>query len=193
MINETTSHGLFGMTIGETTANIIALLALIVAGIAAWRTSKENIRANVIREIQAAAASTSANAAQSHAAATLTLVELEVQKMIDAAKNRLAEFTAEHAELFTRDEASLKPNQVRERAALEQTLKQIVEGYLVVMDGACTRYETGHVRKEWFEREYRSDIRNIVEGEYEDILSKAGHPYKTLMRVYHQWEDPKPS
>jgi hypothetical protein len=192
---------LFGMTTGETVSNVVALLALVVASIAVYRSSSENIRANVLREVQAAAARDQASAAQSqaaaahtHAAAALTQVEIEVQKMIEGAKGRLSDFMAAHSALFAKEQASLTTEEAKRRETLQQSLKQTIEGYLTVMDAACTRYETGEVRAGWFEREYRRDIRQLVEGnQYDEILAKPGHAFKTLMRVYHRWEDPKPS
>lgn len=165
------------MTDNEQLTLAISSASLLVSIFALIRSSSHAAKANAL---------SGENLKLSHAS-----VEIGLQKTIEDAKKRVADFFIKHGALLSKKESELSSDEKAERQRVVQASEQAIEGYLTVLDAACRKYREGKIDKAWFQKEFKREVRQAVQDEAHEDYFKTGHAFNALIKVYEEWENPE--
>jgi len=141
-------------------------------------------------------AKTSSNAANKISKENLDLqhgmVELEMRQAIENAKSKVNEISVVMAPLVAREvgEQGLSVEDAKTLEIYQKNFNASVQTLMNTYDDACSKYIDGKVDKIRFKKNYRYEIRNLLENrdlkEYFDPLTSR---YKPILNVYTEWEN----
>ncbi|ELG4788259.1 hypothetical protein V9657_004456 [Vibrio vulnificus] len=141
-------------------------------------------------------AKTSSNAANKISKENLDLqhgmVELEMRQAIENAKSKVNEISVVMAPLVAREggEQGLSIEDAKTLEIYQKNFNASVQTLMNTYDDACSKYIDGKVDKIRFKKNYRYEIRNLLENkdlkEYFDPLTSR---YKPILNVYTEWEN----
>ncbi|EHH1036961.1 hypothetical protein J7077_004161 [Vibrio parahaemolyticus] len=118
------------------------------------------------------------------------MVELEMRQAIENAKSKVNEISVVMAPLVAKEEKS-KLNEEDEGTLkiYRKNLDAAVQTLMNTYDDACSKYIDGKVDKVRFKKNYKYEIRNLLENkdlkEHFDPLTSR---YKPILNVYTEWE-----
>lgn len=163
------------MTIGL--AEAIAFFSLIVSIAAALFARKSSDAANKI--------------AQENLNLQYGMVELEMRQAIENAKSKVNEISMVMAPLVAKDESKTISNEESSTLSIyRKNFNASVQTLMNTYDDACSKYIDGKVDKVRFKKNYKYEIRNLLENkelkEYFDPLTSR---YKPILNVYTEWEN----
>ncbi|WP_345888581.1 hypothetical protein [Shewanella algae] len=162
------------MTIGL--AELIAFLSLIVSIAAAVFAKRSSTAANIIAK---------ENLNLQHG-----MVELEMRQAIENAKSKVNEISMVMAPLVAKEErGKLVDEENNTLIIYRKNFNASVQTLMNTYDDACSKYIDGKVDKVRFKKNYKYEIRNLLENkdlkEYFDPLTSR---YKPILNVYAEWE-----
>ncbi|MEZ8577979.1 hypothetical protein AB6C82_24520 [Vibrio splendidus] len=139
----------------------------------------------------------SSKAANNIAKENLTLqhgmVELEMRTSIENAKSKISDITMIMAPLVAKEKENADSMTGEEKETLniyQKSFDSAVQTLMNTYDDACAKYIDGKVDKERFVKNYRVEIRRLLESEelkkYFDPLTSS---YKPILKVYGEWEN----
>lgn len=141
-------------------------------------------------------AKTSSNAANKISKENLDLqygmVELEMRQAIENAKSKVNDISILMAPLVAREgcEQKLSIEDAKTLEIYQKNFNASVQTLINTYDDACSKYIDGKVDKIRFKKNYRYEIRNLLENkelkEYFDPLTSR---YKPILNVYTEWEN----
>jgi len=150
----------------ETVISVLALIVSIVAIIFSYRAN---------RTAHALAANANAISGRS-SAIQMGQAEIQIREMISNAWSR-------HEDLYSKKiSGSLEVD--------DDLLESVLEGVCSAYDEACAKYLDGKVDKERFRKNYRTEIRQLVE----DTNTKEKYlepqtKYQDTVKVYREWNN----
>jgi len=146
----------------------ISLLAILISVLDRVLNSRSNRRANI----------------KSEEAIRISqgTIELEIRNSISNARSKINEFGFELKKL-----KSEKPNE--DISSLEKIFLSILEDYFNHYDRACRLYLENKIDKKSFKKEYKGEIKKIVENQnYSAYFAPEKHRYKAILKVYKKWQ-----
>lgn len=155
---------------------VISLVALAIAIISILKTKKVEASNKRVGD-----RSRSAKHSAQHS------IELTMNALITLNRSKMEE--AEHTLKGYKEQNPDKKDEFREKIYMNS-----IEEYLKTFDNACLLYLEDRFDKDRFIKEYRQEIRNIIEKEHiflkvfdnpESIKSR----YRAIQRVYNKWEN----
>ena len=113
-------------------------------------------------------------------------IELTIASLISTNRTKMEE-TEQALKLF-REQYPAQPDEFRKKIYLES-----IEEYLRTFEKACMLYLEDRFDKDRFIKDYKSDIRRIIEKEefyvrFFDIAS-ISNKYRSIQKVYDKWEN----
>ncbi|GHX96278.1 hypothetical protein VCSRO67_3461 [Vibrio cholerae] len=120
------------------------------------------------------------------------MVELEMRQAIENAKSKVNDISVIMAPLVAREDSeqglSIEDNKTLE--IYRKNFNAAVQTLMNTYDDACSKYIDSKVDKVRFKKNYRYEIRNLLENkelkEYFDPLTSR---YKPILNVYAEWEN----
>lgn len=139
----------------------------------------------------------SSQAANKIAEENLTLqhgmVELEMRQSIENAKSKISDISMIMAPLIAKEKANADSMEAEEKETLalyQKNFDSAVQTLMNTYDDACSKYIDGKVDKDRFVKNYRIEIRRLLESDdlkkYFDPLTSS---YKPILKVYGEWEN----
>ncbi|KPA51503.1 hypothetical protein VT25_15385 [Photobacterium leiognathi subsp. mandapamensis] len=117
------------------------------------------------------------------------MVELEMRQAIENAKSKVNDISIVMAPLVAREEC-LNIEDTKTLEIYRKNFNAAVQTLMNTYDDACSKYIDGKVDKVRFKKNYRYEIRNLLENkelkEYFDPLTSR---YKPILNVYTEWEN----
>lgn len=120
------------------------------------------------------------------------MVELEMRQAIENAKSKVNDISIVMAPLVAREESEqgLSVEDTKTLEIYRKNFNAAVQTLMNTYDDACSKYIDGKVDKVRFKKNYRYEIRNLLENkelkEYFDPLTSR---YKPILNVYTEWEN----
>lgn len=120
------------------------------------------------------------------------MVELEMRQAIENAKSKVNDISVVMAPLVAKEESSqaLNDEDSKTLEIYRKNFNASVQTLMNTYDDACSKYIDGKVDKIRFKKNYRYEIRNLLENkelkEYFDPLTSR---YKPILNVYTEWEN----
>lgn len=120
------------------------------------------------------------------------MVELEMRQAIENAKSKVNDISIVMAPLVAREESEqgLSVEDAKTLEIYRKNFNAAVQTLMNTYDDACSKYIDGKVDKIRFKKNYRYEIRNLLENrelkEYFDPLTSR---YKPILNVYTEWEN----
>ncbi|TKE91266.1 hypothetical protein FCV44_19485 [Vibrio kanaloae] len=120
------------------------------------------------------------------------MVELEMRQAIENAKSKVNDISIIMAPLVAREESeqNLSVEDTKTLEIYRKNFNAAVQTFMNTYDDACSKYIDGKVDKVRFKKNYRYEIRNLLENkelkEYFDPLTSR---YKPILNVYTEWEN----
>ncbi|MEZ8191428.1 hypothetical protein [Vibrio sp. 1F279] len=120
------------------------------------------------------------------------MVELEMRQAIESAKSKVNDISIIMAPLVAREESEqdLSVEDTKTLEIYRKNFNAAVQTLMNTYDDACSKYIDGKVDKVRFKKNYRYEIRNLLENkelkEYFDPLTSR---YKPILNVYTEWEN----
>ncbi|MFA0671398.1 hypothetical protein AB4584_19465 [Vibrio splendidus] len=120
------------------------------------------------------------------------MVELEMRQAIENAKSKVNDISIIMAPLVAREESEqdLSVEDTKTLEIYRKNFNAAVQTLMNTYDDACSKYIDGKVDKVRFKKNYRYEIRNLLENkelkEYFDPLTSR---YKPILNVYTEWEN----
>lgn len=154
---------------------IISIIALAVAFWAAWTSKKASYKANQI---------------------SMGELEKSIRDFISQARRNM-EDKAMHLMTVLKGRRSneLETNEKFIFEAIKKVYKSAIEDWLNAYEEACAKYLDGKIDKDRFHKTFKTEIKNIIEGEkenkemYELIHPEETSHYKAIWEVYKEWEN----
>lgn len=114
--------------------------------------------------------------------------ELYINERITNTKEKVSEISMLMSSLTTKrnrtneEEEQLKIFQLNFKAAVENNLNAYEE--------ACAKYLDNKVDKKRFHKQYKTEIRQLVENEqFKEYFDRASSRYRTILKTYNEWEN----
>lgn len=120
------------------------------------------------------------------------MVELEMRQAIENAKSKVNDISIIMAPLVAKEdgEQDMTPEDSKTLLIYQKNFNAAVQTLMNTYDDACSKYVDGKVDKVRFKKNYRFEIRNLLENkdlkEYFDPLTSR---YKPILNVYAEWEN----
>ncbi|WP_102313314.1 hypothetical protein BCV29_17990 [Vibrio cyclitrophicus] len=120
------------------------------------------------------------------------MVELEMRQAIENAKSKVNDISIVMAPLVAREESEqgLSVEDAKTLEIYRKNFNAAVQTLMNTYDDACSKYIDSKVDKVRFKKNYRYEIRNLLENkelkEYFDPLTSR---YKPILNVYTEWEN----
>ncbi|MGR2840669.1 hypothetical protein ABMX64_22135 [Vibrio vulnificus] len=120
------------------------------------------------------------------------MVELEMRQAIENAKSKVNDISIVMAPLVAREESEqgLSIEDTKTLEIYRKNFNAAVQTLMNTYDDACSKYIDGKVDKVRFKKNYRYEIRNLLENkelkEYFDPLTSR---YKPILNVYTEWDN----
>ncbi len=157
-------------------SDMIASLSLVVSIGAVFFAKSSSTKANTI--------------AQENLNLQLGMVELEMRQAIENAKSKVNEINIIMAPLIAKKEAgNIDAEGELTLDSYSKSFSAAVQTLMNTYDDACSKYIDKKVDKSRFKKNYKYEIRNLLENkelkEYFDPLTSR---YKPILNVYTEWE-----
>lgn len=162
-------------------SEIIACASLIVAIWAAYFAKTSSSAANQI--------------AKKNLDLQLGMVELEMRQAIENAKSKVNEVSVLMAPLVAREDSEeenehLSSSEKKTLDIYRKNFNAAVQTLMNTYDDACSKYIDGKVDKVRFKKNYRYEIRNLLEnGDLKEYFNPLTSRYKPILNVYTEWEN----
>lgn len=165
------------MDVNISSSDIIASLSLVVSFSAVFFAKSSSSKANII--------------AQENLSLQIGMVELEMRQAIENAKAKVNDIGIIMAPLKAKEEAlSIDEEGKITLDSYSKNFNAAVQTLMNTYDDACSKYIDNKVDKARFKKNYKYEIRNLLESkdlkEYFDPLTSK---YKPILVVYAEWEE----
>ncbi|WP_354624508.1 hypothetical protein [Psychromonas sp. MME2] len=119
------------------------------------------------------------------------MVELEMRQAIENAKSKVNEINIIMAPLIAKQDAgNIDDEGEFTLKSYSKSFNAAVQTLMNTYDDACSKYIDNKVDKNRFKKNYKYEIRNLLENkelkEYFDPLTSR---YKPILNVYTEWEN----
>lgn len=119
------------------------------------------------------------------------MVELEMRQAVENAKSKVSEISMIMAPFVSKEKSNELPESDKETLEIyRKNFNASVQTLMNTYDDACSKYIDGKVDKIRFKKNYKYEIRNLLEDkelkEYFDPLTSR---YKPILIVYAEWEN----
>ncbi|UAB70662.1 hypothetical protein INR79_01680 [Vibrio sp. SCSIO 43132] len=120
------------------------------------------------------------------------MVELEMRQAIENAKSKVSEISVLMAPLVAREEngQDFSAEDAKTLEIYRKNFDAAVQALMNTYDDACSKYIDGKVDKVRFKKNYRFEIRNLLENkELKGYFDSLTSRYKPIINVYTEWEN----
>lgn len=120
------------------------------------------------------------------------MVELEMRQAIENAKSKVNDISIVMAPLVAREEGeqAFSAEDAKTLDIYRKNFNAAVQTLMNTYDDACSKYIDGKVDKVRFKKNYRYEIRNLLENkELKEYFEPLTSRYKPIINVYTEWEN----
>lgn len=158
------------MSAYEWSSLIVSILSLLVAAYAAHSSSKAKVKSEE--------ANKSAEAS----------VEISVLGAITSTKEKIMDCSESMEELLAKK--NLTADEKRLLDLKQKRFNVAIENNLNAYEEACAKYLDNKIDKVRFQKNYVTEIRNLVENKnYEKYFDAVKSRYKAILKVYQEWNN----
>lgn len=158
------------MSAYEWSSLIVSILSLLVAAYAAYSSSKAKVKSEE--------ANKSAEAS----------VEISVLGAITSTKEKIMDCSESMEELLAKK--NLTADEKRLLDLKQKRFNVAIENNLNAYEEACAKYLDNKIDKVRFQKNYVTEIRNLVENKnYEKYFDAVKSRYKAILKVYQEWNN----
>lgn len=164
------------------------IISLSIAGVALVISILSYRRATQSDKVSAEAVQKAENLAQQANALAMGNVELYMNERITHTKERVSDISLQMSPLLAK--SSLTDDEENVKETFIHNFNLAIENNINAYEEACTKYLDGKVDRERFRRNYRREVRQLVEDTaHKNYFDGVTSPYKAILKVYDEWEN----
>jgi hypothetical protein len=115
-------------------------------------------------------------------------IELSINERITSTKERVSDISVQMSTLLSKD--TLTSEEEKQIEIYKHSFDSAVENNLNAYEEACAKYLDNKVDRKRFEKNYRIEIRQLVEKqELRKYFDGVTSRYKAILKVYGLWEN----
>lgn len=115
-------------------------------------------------------------------------IELYINERITNTKEKVGDISMQLSVLSSKD--ALTSQEEKQLKIYQFNLKAAIENNLNTYEEACAKYLDNKVHRKRFKKNYRTEIRQLVENaEFKEYFDSVTSRYRSILKVYDGWEN----